>query len=178
MSYPAPPVKLVIAGRRPAFALRALLVALVSAALFAGILGYRIGELDEAVSERTSAIVMIAAVAGFLAGGFFAICSGWLLWRWPRWLTLPLLLVLLAGAFFVGFAAVFAIDIRFIHGQLDAEPYTAEWFRELVFSPLGALGMFLQTGTRYLLPWPAALTALLTAPLIAFSLTGRAPRSA
>jgi hypothetical protein len=178
MSNQAPPVRLVPVALRPRFMGRALLLALVAAALFASIVSYRIGELDEALSERTSAITIIAGVAGFLTAGFFAVCSGLLFWRWSRWITLPLLLVLMVGALFAGFAAVFAIDIRFIHGQLDAEPGTMAWLRELFYSPLGAIGMFLQTGTRYLLPWPAALAALLIAPLMSFLLTGRSPRAA
>jgi hypothetical protein len=168
-----PRLQLAARTLRPAFAARAALLAGLSGVIFAAIIAFRIVQLDEALSERTTSIIIIAAIAGFLTGWFLALVTGWLFWRMPRWLIIVPLLLLLAIALFGAFALCFAIDIRFIHGQLDEAPFTEGWFRELIFSPLGAIGMFLQTGTRYLLPWPVALGAALIAPLLALFLTGR-----
>jgi hypothetical protein len=142
-------------GTKPVILPRALAIASLMAGMGAVLVGLRITQLEEAWSFRAQMIVLLAACGSFATAGIGALIAGWF-WRKLGWvLAVPSSFVLASMAFPASFAASFAIQNRFIAGQLESTFLSRHWFYEIVFSPASAVGLFLQTGTKYWLPWPA-----------------------
>jgi MFS-type transporter involved in bile tolerance (Atg22 family) len=148
---------------------RALIIALIMTGLGAMIIALRISSLAEAASSRTQLLVILAGTGCFITAFLGALISGWLSRRLPAILVLLVSFVLAIPAFIGGFALSFAVHNRYIVGQFESPAFSRHWFHEVVFSPAAAVGMFLQTGTKYLLPWPAPLIAGIFTVLIALA---------
>jgi hypothetical protein len=116
--------------------------------------------LGEAASDRTQSLVAVIGCGAFAA----ALCTGlltlWITARWNRWLRATLASAFCGGAFVPATLFCFAVQNRLIGGHLNAE--TLEELRPLrvVWSMLGAMGMFTPTGLRYLTPWPLLVLAI------------------
>jgi hypothetical protein len=136
----------------------------------------RILEQGEAPSPRTQGLVGLAMGAMLLvapvAFGLVEAALG----RWSRSVRFAAAALLTAPGFAGAFYFLFAVPLKFL--RLDEEP---EFSRpgSLQHEALGrlidALGLFLVTGAKYLLPWPLALMAL-TAGLLAAAAPARATR--
>jgi MFS family permease len=145
----------------PALLPRALAIALVMAACGALVMSWRIATLGEAISVRTQILVILGGTGGFMAGLAGGIAAGWLSRRIGWHVLMPLCLILAYAAFVASFAASFAIENRYIHGQFENPPFSRHWYFELLLSPAAGMGMFLQTGTKYMMPWPAAILSVI-----------------
>jgi uncharacterized protein YacL len=155
-----------MASAHPAIFSRALAIALIMAGVGPIVISLRILMLEEASTSRAVRLVMIAAAGCFIAAFIGALVSGWLSRRLGSIAVSVISVVLAVPAFIGGFAGAFAIHNRYIVGTFESEPFTAHWLKELALSPAAAVGMFLQTGLKYVLPWPAPLLALLFTGLI------------
>jgi hypothetical protein len=134
---------------------------LIVAGVAAVSLAIRIVLVDEAASDRTQALVVIAAVAGFLVTlpvAYAAKLWGTRVNRVVRALAGGLLV---GGGFAPAMAVVFAVYIRTIMGHIDSEPFSPHWYEELLWSHIGAMGLFTPMAPKYLLPltWPAVAVA-------------------
>jgi hypothetical protein len=127
----------------------------------------RVLELDEAASDRTRAIILIAFAGAFLAMLPLATIRYWLAARWPGWLVLVLGTLLMAGLFAIAMAGSFAIQNRLIEGHIEEDLITGFRLRSLMWSHIGAVGLFTPTGRTYLLPWPLPLVALAAGLILA-----------
>jgi hypothetical protein len=134
-------------------------------------LAARIIELDEAASDRARVVIALAFCGGFLAMLPLAALRQWLARRWPGWLALALGAVLMGALFAPAMAASFALHNRLIEGHIDEDLITGLRLRSLLWSHIGAVGLFTPTGQTYLLPWPLPLIALAAGLILA-----RAPR--
>jgi hypothetical protein len=139
---------------------RILAVALATALASATIIALRILALDEALTMRVYRLVAINALGAFLAGLVMMAALLWLQRRLSAGMLTPIAFVVSLPVFLGAFAALFAIHNRFIAGGIASTPFSGDWFFEIVFSPASAVGMFLQTGLKYFLPWPLPLQAL------------------
>jgi hypothetical protein len=114
----------------------------------------------EQLQRRTFLLLLVLFIAAF---------ANWLIIRrlgaWSsRWLH-PAILVVLAGlslfALFPVFSlAVFAIENRLIEGNVEPGTFSEWRLRHFFWSLIGAMGMFLPTGLRHTLPFPALGFAL------------------
>jgi hypothetical protein len=136
------------------------------------IIAARIAHLEEAFSSRTTTLLVLAAIGGGAGALVLSALSLRFARGWPRALTAAIAFLLATPGIVGAFALTFSIHNRYIASALESVPYTAEWFSEAIWSLLGGVGLFLQTGTRYWLPWPAPVFGLVAAIVIA----GFAPR--
>ena len=166
MRSPAPKFQLVTASGHPSWLLRAAGAAIFCGVLAAGIVGLRVAQLGEPMSSRSISLSIIAGLSGLIGGFLLSAIIGRYFWDWKRSHVVPFAIVMCAGGAIALFAAIFAVHIRFIRESLEATPFTRAWFAELIISPLGAVGMFLQTGTKYWLPWPAPIFGLCAGVII------------
>jgi hypothetical protein len=129
--------------------------------------------LGEAASDRTQSLVAVIGCGAFVA----ALCSGlltlWIAGRWNRWLRACLASAFCAGAFIPATLFCFAVQNRLIGGRLNAETLEDLQPLRIVWSMVGAMGMFTPTGLRYLTPWP--LLALGTGAAFIFLIWPRKP---
>ena len=116
--------------------------------------------LGEAASDRTQSLVTVIGCGAFVA----ALCSGllalWVAARWNRWLRACLATAFCAGAFIPATLFCFAVQNRLIGGRLNAETLEDLQSLRIVWSMVGAMGMFTPTGLRYLAPWPLFVLAV------------------
>ncbi len=161
-------VRVASEGRVPVI-IGSLFIGAIMAGIAALVMWLRVLSLDETATGRTSMLVILAALSGFLSGTVLACIAGWLSRRFSRLAAGLACVIFAAPAFMTGFAAVFAIHHRFIVGRIDSDTFTRHWVMEVVLSPASAVGMFLQTGTKYFLPWPAAVMALAFTLLVAMA---------
>ncbi len=138
---------------------RFLLSTVVVAAVAAASVLLRALQLDEALSAR---VLWLAAIACAGGAGAAAVAA------------LPLAIVrrggqmprALAGAAAVGLIFVpatlfaFAVKIRILDGRIEGDLADGIASGRIVFSMIGAMGMFTPTGLRYLAPWPTAAVML------------------
>ncbi len=140
---------------------RAFAVALLMAGAGALVMALRITTLDEAGSTRAQALIALMATGSFLAGLAGAFACG-LLMRWlPRLAAGMITVILAAPAFALGFAGSFALYNAYWVSEFDSETFSGHWFRELIYTPASSFGIFLQTGVKYVLPWPTPLLGLI-----------------
>jgi hypothetical protein len=139
------------------------------------VLTARILQLDEAASDRTRTVIAIAFAGGFLAMLPLATFRHWLATRWPGWLVLILGTLLMAGLFTLAMAGSFAIQNRLIEGHIEEELITGLRLRSLLWSHIGAVGLFTPTGQTYLLPWPLPLIAVAAGLILARNPMERRP---
>lgn len=149
--------------REPGRALTAsLLVGLVAAAAVLAVLLSH----GEAASWRAGLLGLVACFGGLLAALPVILAAGWIAGGWPAWLRAGL------GGAFAGLLFIpatlfcFAVQIRVIDGRLEGDLMGEIASGDLVFSMMGAMGMFTPTGLRYLAPWPAAAVALAAAAIL------------
>jgi hypothetical protein len=149
---------------------RATLIALLLAIAGAILVSLRIVQLQEAwSSSRATLIIILAACASFATAWIGALIAGFFWRRFGSAIATLISFLLAIFAFPAGFAASFAIQNRFISGQFESTFPSRHWFYEIVFSPASAVGLFLQTGTKYWLPWPVFAIAGLFALLVAMA---------
>jgi hypothetical protein len=142
------------AARRPAGVLGLLGVALLVGLAAAVVMTVRIIELDEAASERAQALVLLSGLAGFAATATVGLPALWFTQGW-RGRTRGLVAgPLVAAAFVAAMPFLFAVNMRVLEGHTDSDIGSEGWFREIVWSHVGAMGLFTPTGRKYLLPWP------------------------
>lgn len=114
---------------------------------------------DEALTERVLWLAAIAAEGGALAAGFTALALS-IFWRGGRLLR-GIAAGLLTGLGFIpATLACFAIKIRILDGRIDGDMAEGIASGDILFSLIGAMGMFTPTGLRYLAPWPIAAVTL------------------
>ncbi len=114
---------------------------------------------DEALSERVIWLAAIAAEGGALAAGVSTLALG-LIPRGGRALR-GVMAGLLTGLGFVpATLACFAIKIRILDGRIEGDLAEGIASGDIIFSLVGAMGMFTPTGLRYLAPWPIAAVTL------------------
>jgi putative flippase GtrA len=132
----------------------------------------RIVELDEAPTDRARIIMLLA----FVSAGATALAVSTLAWllasTWPGWLRGLVAAPLLAAGFAVAMPAAFAVHNRLVEGHIDEEALTGIKLRTIVWSHIGAAGMFTPTGRTYLLPWPLPAVALAGAAVLAMGRRG------
>jgi MFS family permease len=139
---------------------RALGIALVMAGIGAAIMYLQLMRLEEASdTDRARLLVLIAGLGAFVAALIGAMISGWLSRRFSGRAVMLVSFVLGLPAFIAGFAGCFAVHNRYIVGAFESIMFRQQWWFELAYSPASAVGMFLQTGTKYFLPWPDLILA-------------------
>jgi hypothetical protein len=159
-------------ARHPALLPASLAIGLIMAGASAATIALASWLLDEAASPRIAILTLIAAFGGLLLGVILSLVAGFAL-RWlPRWLALPFAGLVAIPGIMASIGGCFALYTRLIDGRVETEPWTRDWFSEIGFSTLGAGGLFIQTGTKYVLPWGAPALALLFT-LLCFALLPR-----
>ncbi len=116
-------------------------------------------ERDEAVTAR---VFWLAAIAA--EGGAIAACAVALALTVVR-SGAPMLRAVAAGlltglGFIPATLACFAVKIRILDGRIEGDLADGIASGDIVFSLIGAMGMFTPTGLRYLAPWPIAAVTL------------------
>ncbi len=137
------------------------LVAVVAVAM-------RILAFEEAASDRTVLLLLIAAEGGVAAMLPVAVLALWIAERWNRVLRAVLGGLAVGGLFIPATLFFFALKIRVIDGRIEADTVTNLRAVELFWSMFGAMGMFTPTGLRYLAPWPVTAVGLAAAILFYF----------
>jgi hypothetical protein len=128
--------------------------------------------LEEAATARTRALVMLGAAAGGLTGAAILPLHALARRSAPRFAWI--LGALAAPGFIVAYVGLFALHNRFFVTGFEPAEGAGDVLRGVAFSVLGAAGLFVQTGMRYLLPWPAAAMGVLAcAGLFALGRAGR-----
>ena len=144
----------------PGWPARALAAA-ASVGLAAAIaVGLRALAGDEPLSDRMLQLMLVSAIGGVAA----ALPAAALLARiGGGWRRIPRALIggLSTGLLFIpATLAVFAFDIRIVDGRIEGDLASGFASGDIVFSLIGAMGMFTPTGLRYLAPWPLAAVTL------------------
>ncbi len=139
----------------------ALAAAAAVAALAGSLVALRVLELREAFSDRTAGLVVMAAVAAFVTMLTALVVASAVARAWPGWLRASVAAPLIAGGWIGALALVFALHIRILAGHTDSEAFSEGWFREIVGSGIGAMGLATPVGRKYVLPWPAPLVGAL-----------------
>jgi hypothetical protein len=110
--------------------------------------------LDEAASDRTQSLIAVIGCGAFAAAFCTCLLTLWIAARWNRWLRAIVASAFCAGAFIPATLFCFAVQNRLIGGRLNAETLEDLQPIRVVWSMIGAMGMFTPTGLRYLTPWP------------------------
>lgn len=119
----------------------------------------RVLQLDEALSVRTLWLGLIATEGGALAAAVPALALA-LIPRGGSRLR-GILGGIVAGLGFIpATLACFAFKIRILDGRIEGDLAEGIVSGDILFSLIGAMGMFTPTGLRYLAPWPLAAVAL------------------
>jgi hypothetical protein len=109
----------------------------------------------EKFHQRTGLLLLVLWIAAL---------TSWLLVRWlgrlcSRWLPVILASLLVGVALLMVFPvvslAVFAIENRLIEGHVEAGTFSEWRLRRFLWSLIGAMGLFVPTGLRHTLPYPA-----------------------
>jgi hypothetical protein len=114
----------------------------------------------EQLQRRTFLLLSVLFIAAFASWVIIRWLGGWV----SRWLN-PTFLIALAGLslfalFPMSTLALFAIENRLIEGNVEPGTFEEWRFRQIFWSLIGAMGMFLPTGLRHTLPYPALGLAL------------------
>ncbi len=125
----------------------------------------RILAFEEAASDRTLLLLLIAAEGGVAATLPVAVLALWVTERWNRVLRALLGGFAVAGLFVPTTLFFFALKIRVIDGRIEADAVTDMRLGEIFWSMFGAMGMFTPTGLRYLAPWPVMAVGIVAAIL-------------
>jgi hypothetical protein len=118
--------------------------------------------LDEATSDRTQILLLVIGSSAFLAAFITALFVVWLACRWNpvvRAVTASLASTVL---FIPAAMFCFAIENRIIKGNLEPGAIVDGRIGEIVWSMIGAMGLFAPTGMRYLVPWPLLVMGLMS----------------
>jgi hypothetical protein len=147
-----------VSGGRPL--LHPLVAGLLAGLAASLALAIRIVQLDEAPSDRARAILALAFVAAGLTTAIAALAARLVAARWPGWLRGAVALPFLAAGFAGAMALSFAVHNRLIEGHIDEEALSGIRLRTIVWSHIGAMGLFTPTGRLYLFPWPLPAVAI------------------
>lgn len=140
------------AGRFLGFAVVIAAVAAVSVLV-------RALQLDEAPSQRVFWLTLIAGEGGALAVTASALSLALIHRGGPR--VRGLAGGIATGLAFIPFTlACFAFKIRILDGRIEGDLADGIVSGEIIFSLIGAMGMFTPTGLRYLAPWPLLAVTL------------------
>lgn len=114
----------------------------------------------EHLQRRTFLLLSVLFIAAFASWVIIRWLGGWA----SRWLNPAFLTALAALSLFallpVSTLALFAIENRLIEGNVEPGTFEEWRFRQIFWSLIGAMGMFLPTGLRHTLPFPALGFAL------------------
>jgi hypothetical protein len=139
-----------------------LVLATIAASAAVLALVARVLWLEEALSARTLALMILVAVGTFVVGITAAAISLLLARRWPGWLRAAIAALGVGGGMLPATMFCFAVHIRLIEGHVEAESVTDLSAGDIFWTLFGAMGMFTPTGLTYLVPWPMLATALVT----------------
>ncbi len=133
-------------------------VALIAAIAALAVLA-RAMQRDEAFTERVLWLAVVAAEGGALAAGATAMALTII--RYGSQKLRALGAALLTGLGFIpATLACFAFKIRILDGRIEGDLADGIASGDIIFSLIGAMGMFTPTGLRYLAPWPIAAVTL------------------
>jgi hypothetical protein len=138
-------------------------VALVIAFLTVLALVGRIILLGEAASDRTQALVLVIGFSAFLAAFVTSLVVVWFAGNWWRWLRAASASLFCCGLFVPAAMFCFALENRIIAGNLEPGAIEDGRLGEIVWSIVGAMGLFTPTGMRYLIPWPLLVMGIAAA---------------
>lgn len=133
----------------------------------------RIVELDEAASDRARIVILLAFIGAGTTAFLGALVVHLIAGRWPGWLRGIIALPLIAAGFAGTMALAFAVHNRLVEGHIDEEALTGIRVRTIIWSHIGAVGMFTPTGRNYLFPWPVPAVALAGAAALAIGRRAR-----
>jgi hypothetical protein len=116
--------------------------------------------MEQALSNRTLLLAIVAGAGGLLATLPLALLAAWIASGWRPWLRGALASLWMLGTFVPATLFAFAVENRIIEGHIEADSVTDLGASELFWTLFGAMGMFTPTGLAYLLPWPLMAVAL------------------
>jgi len=150
----------------PSPAAQALICIALLALVAASAVLLRVIAADEPLSQRVALLAAVAAIGAALAAAApaAALASFRIGSRAARGIAAGAAMTLL---FVPATLATFAIKLRILDGRIDGDLAEEIVSGEIIYSLIGAMGMFTPTGLRYLAPWPLAVVSL--ASLLIFS---------
>ena len=119
----------------------------------------RVLQLDESFSVRALWLAAIAAEGGAIAAAAPALALASIR-RGGAAIRGAVGAITTGLAFIPACLACFAFKIRILDGRIEGDLADGIASGQIIFSLIGAMGMFTPTGLRYLAPWPLAATSV------------------
>jgi MFS family permease len=126
----------------------------------------RILWLGEAASDRTQALVLVIGCGAFSAILITAFFCQVFTRGWNNWIRSAFAAILCSVLLVPAVMFCFAIENRLIEAHLEPGAFEDGRIREIIWSMIGAMGLFTPTGMRYLVPW--TLLVLFTGAAVVF----------
>ena len=118
--------------------------------------------LDEAASDRTQILLLVIGSSAFLSAFTTALFIVWFASGWNRFVRACAAAFISCGLFIPAAMFCFAIENRIIRGNLEPGAVDDGRIAEIIWSIIGAMGLFAPTGMRYLIPWPMLVMGLVS----------------
>jgi hypothetical protein len=147
------------AGRGAAFRTIAAILAVALTAAAAVTMSALVAE--EPLTARVLWLSAIGAEGGAFAAAGAALALGHFACGWSVTRRIVTAGAVAAALFLPATLAFFALKIRILDGRIEGELAEEIASGDILFSLIGAMGMFTPSGLRYLAPWPLVAVAII-----------------